>query len=127
MKQTSIITTGAAILLAAATSAFAQTSYKKELPDSLVKQAKVTEEVAAKAAMARVPKGQIQTVELEKEKGRLIYSYDIKVAGKSGIDEVAVSAATGKVVAFSHETPADEKKEAAEDAKAAKAAKPKKP
>lgn len=126
MNRISMIVAGAA-LAGAAGSAFAQGSYKKELPDSLVKQAKVTEDVAAKAAMARVPKGQIQTVELEKEKGRLIYSYDIKVAGKSGIDEVAVSATTGKVVAFSHETPADEKKEAAEDAKAAKAAKAKKP
>lgn len=116
------------LLVLGASSAFAQTSYKKELPDSLVKQAKVTEEVAAKAALKRVPKGEIQTVELEKEKGRLIYSYDVKVAGKSGIDEVAVSAVTGKVVAFSHETPADEKKEAAADAKAAKAAaKTKKP
>jgi uncharacterized membrane protein YkoI len=116
------------LLVLGASAAAAQTSYKKELPDSLVKQAKVTEEVAAKAAMKRVPKGEIQTVELEKEKGRLIYSYDVKVPGKSGIDEVAVSATTGKVVAFSHETPADEKKEAAEDAKAAKAAaKAKKP
>ena len=97
----------------------AQGTYKKELPDSLAKHAKVTEEVAAKAAMARVPKGEIQTVELEREKGRLIYSYDIKVPGKSGIDEVAVSATTGKVVAFAHETPADEKREAAADAKKA--------
>ncbi len=127
MKRTLVTTAGAVALLTVATSAFAQASYKKELPDSLVKQAKVGEEIAAKAALARVPKGQIQAVELEKEKGRLIYSYDIKVAGKSGIDEVAVSAATGKVVAFSHETPADEKKEAAADAKAAKAAKGKKP
>src|SRR5437899_5045831 len=109
MKRMFVTTAGAAALLTVATGAFAQASYKKELPDSLLKQAKVTEEVAAKAALARVPKGQIQTVELEKEKGRLIYSYDIKVTGKSGIDEVAVSATTGKVVAYSHETPADEK------------------
>ena len=127
MKRMSLMAAGAAALLAGATTAFAQASYKKELPDSLVKQAKVTEDVAAKAAHARVPKGEIQTVELEKEKGRLIYSHDIKVAGKSGIDEVAVSAMTGKVVSFAHETPADEKKEAAADAKAAKAAKAKKP
>lgn len=109
----------AAIMFVAGSQVFAQGSYKKEIPDALAKKAKVTEDVAAKAAMARVPKGQIQTVELEEEKGKLIYSYDIKVAGKSGIDEVGVSAITGKVVAFSHETPADEKKEAAADAKAA--------
>ena len=30
-------------------------------------------------------------MELEKENGKLIYSYDIKTEGKSGIDEVQVS------------------------------------
>jgi hypothetical protein len=102
------------------TAALAQGSYKKELPEALVKKAKVTEEVAARAARARVPKGEIQAVELEEEKGKLIYSYDFKVPGRTGIDEVAVSARTGTVIAFSHETPADEKKEAADDAKAAR-------
>jgi len=119
MNRTSRTLLVAAATLVTAAPAFAQASYKKELPEALAKKAKVTEDVAAKAALARVPKGQIQTVELEEEKGKLIYSYDIKVPGKSGIDEVAVSALTGKVVAYSHETPADEKKEAAADAKAA--------
>jgi uncharacterized membrane protein YkoI len=119
----SITLTAAAILMISAGAAFAQGSYKKEIPEALAKKAKVTEDAAAKAAMKRVPKGEIQTVELEEEKGKLIYSYDIKVPGKSGIDEVAVSAISGKVIAFAHETPADEKKEAAADAKAAKKAK----
>ncbi len=114
-----------ALALAAGTAA-AQAAYKKDLPDALQKKAKVTEEVAAKAAMKRVPKGEIQSVELEEEKGKLIYSYDLKVPGKSGIDEVAVNAMTGKVVAHSHETPAAEKKEAAMEAKEA-AKKGKKP
>jgi uncharacterized membrane protein YkoI len=118
-----ILVAGAMAITAAPS--FAQGSYKKEIPDALAKKAKVTEDVAAKAAMARVPKGEIQTVELEEERGKLIYSYDIKVASKTGIDEVGVSAMTGKVVAYSHETPADEKKEAAADARAA--AKKKKP
>jgi hypothetical protein len=98
----------------------AQGSYKKDIPDSLAKQAKITESAAAATAQARVPKGVIQGVELEKEKGKLIYSYDIKTAGKSGIDEVNVDAMSGKIIAFGHESAADEKKEAAEDAKAAK-------
>jgi hypothetical protein len=33
---------------------------------------------------------------------------------------VNVDAMSGKIIAFAHESPADEKKEAAEDAKAAK-------
>ena len=101
----------------------AQGSYKKELPDSLTKVAKISENVAAAAAQARVPKGKIEVVELERENGKLLYSYDIKTAGKSGIDEVHVDAMTGKVVGFVHESPSTEKKEAAEDAKAAKAKK----
>ena len=109
-----------ALTVGVATAGHAQASYKKEIPDSLVRQAKITEAAAAAAAQARVPKGTIQSVELEKEKGRLIYSYDIKTTGKRGIDEVNIDATTGKIVAFAHETPADEKKEAADDAKAAK-------
>jgi len=105
----------------------AQATYKKDLPDSLTKLAKVTEAAAAATAQARVPKGKIEGVELERESGKLIYSYDIKTTGKSGIDEVNIDAMTGKIIAFAHESPAAEKKEAAEDAKAAKAAKTKKP
>ena len=107
-----------ALTVGASTTGRAQASYKKEVPDSLVRQAKITEAAAAATARARVPRGTIQSVELEKEKGRLIYSYSIKTTGKRGIDEVNVDATTGKIVAFAHETPADEKKEAAEDAKA---------
>lgn len=113
-------TVAAVALLVTAPTAFSQSTYKKDLPDALVKKAKVTEETAAKTALGRVPKGSIDAVELEEENGKLIYSYDIKTAGKSGIDEVNVSAITGKIVAFAHESPADEKKEAAADAKAAK-------
>ncbi len=52
--------------------------------------------------------------------------------GKTGIDEVDVDALTGKIIAVEHETPAQMKKEAAEEANEAKAtatpaAKPKKP
>ena len=116
MSLTSLVAVAAIAL--AGSRAQAQGSYKKELPDSLTKVAKVMESVAAVSAQARVPKGKIQSVELEREKDKLIYSYDIKTAGKSGIDEVHVDAMTGKVIAFAHESPATEKKEAAEDAKA---------
>jgi Peptidase propeptide and YPEB domain len=116
-----------ATLVLSASFAHAQAPYKRDLPDSLVKQAKIAEDVAAATAQKRVPKGKIESVELEKEGGKLIYSYDIKTAGKSGIDEVQVSAVSGKIVSFAHETPAAEKKEAAEEAKAKPAVSPKKP
>jgi uncharacterized membrane protein YkoI len=108
--------------------ASAQAAYKKDLPDSLTKVAKITESVAAATAQKRLPKATIAGVELERENGKLQYSYDMKTTGKSGIDEVNVDAITGKIIAVAHETPASEKKEAAEEAKAAAAApKPKKP
>lgn len=94
-------------------------SYKKEIPAKLAAKAKVTEAAAAATALAKVPGGKIQSVELEEEGGKLIYSYDIKVAGKSGIEEVHVDAMTGAVAGVEHEDAASEKKEADED-KAAK-------
>lgn len=98
-----------------------QETYKKDVPDSLAKRAKVAESAAAETAQKRVPKGKIEGVELELEKGKLIYSYDLKTEGKSGADEVNVDAMTGKVVGVHHESAAMEKKEAAAEKK------PKKP
>jgi hypothetical protein len=126
MRPNLRFTVSCALVVGVGTVAHAQPSYNKEVPDSLAKQAKITEAAAAATALARVPGGAIQSVELEKDKGKLIYSYDIKTAGKSGIDEVNVDAITGKIIAVAHESPADEKKEAATDAKAAQK-KPKKP
>ena len=78
-------------------------------------------------AQKRIPTGKISGVELERENGKLMYSYDLKVAGKSGTEEVNVNAITGKIIAVEHESAAAEKQEAAEDAKAAAKAKAKKP
>lgn len=103
--------------------------YRKDLPDSLTREAKVAEAAAAATALAKVPNGKIASVEIEREGGKLIYSYDIKVAGKSGIEEVTVDAMTGQTVGkVEHESAATEKKEAADEAKEKKTpAKVKKP
>lgn len=58
---------------------------------------------AAKLALARVPGGRITKGELEEEDGKLIYSFDVAVEGKSGIEEVHVDARTGEVIAVKHE------------------------
>jgi uncharacterized membrane protein YkoI len=113
----------AAVVLLAGT-AQAQAAYKKDIPDSLAKAAKVSEESAAATAQKRVPKGVIQAVELERENKKLIYSYELKVPGKSGIEEVNVNAITGKVVSAEHESPAAEKKEEAKDKAKAPVKKP---
>ena len=109
----------------------AQAITVKEEKPGLLKLAKIAPEAATATALAKVPGGKLEKGEIEKEKGKLIYSFDIKVDGKSGIEEVAVDAMTGKVLSVEHESPAAEAKEAAADkAKAAKAAAkpaPKKP
>jgi hypothetical protein len=56
----------------------------------------------------------VQSEELERENGRLIYSFDMKTDGKSGIDEVNVNALNGAIVGkVGHESPKSEAKEAA--------------
>ncbi|MEO6879104.1 MAG: PepSY domain-containing protein [Gemmatimonadaceae bacterium] len=97
-----------------------QPKYQRDLPAALLKQATVSEQNAAKTALAKIPTGRIQAVELENESGRLIYSYELKVPGRTGIEEVNVNAKTGAVVNVEHETPGAEKGEA----KAEKGGKP---
>jgi Peptidase propeptide and YPEB domain len=116
MKYVLLVPAAALCVLVQKTNAQAPT-YKHDLPDSLVRAAKVTEANAATAAQKRVPKGAIESVALEREKGKLIYSYDIKLAGKSGVQEVNVDANTGKVISSKHESAKMEKKEAAAEAK----------
>jgi hypothetical protein len=78
-------------------------------------QAKITSEVAVQNALARVPGGQVREGELEKEHGRLVYSFDVLVPNREGVDEVQVDARSGKVVSVKHESAADEAKEHASE------------
>src|SRR6266576_1832522 len=96
---------------------------KEESQAALQKEAKITEAAARATALQQVPNSTVKSSELERENGKLIYSYDITVPGKTGIDEVNVNAIDGTVVAKSHETPKSEKAEAAKEAKEKKAAK----
>lgn len=89
-----------------------QPKYKRDLPAKLLKQATVAEADAAKTAAAKIPNGAIRAVELENEGGKLIYSYELKVPGRSGIEEVNVDAKTGAVVNTEHEGRGAEAKEA---------------
>jgi hypothetical protein len=81
---------------------------------ALSKEAKITMEQAQKAALAKEA-GKIQEKEIEREKGRLIYSFDIKMA--DGIHEVNVDAMTGEVLEDTVESAAAEAKEKAADEK----------
>ena len=128
MKLVRLAAALAAVAIAAP-AAFAQTPYKRDVPDKLLKSAKISEKDAVAKAHAAIPNGTIDALELERENGTLLWSFDVKVPGKTGIDELHVNAVTGKVGKIQHESPAAEEKEAAADAKAAQAAKkgPKKP
>lgn len=79
---------------------------------SLQARAKVSRAEAEKIALAKVPNGSIKEGELEKEKGKLIWSFDIATPGSQDITEVQVDAVTGEVVSVEKETPAQQKKEA---------------
>jgi uncharacterized membrane protein YkoI len=95
----------------------AKPAVRQDVPADLARQAKVSLEAARATALAKVPHGEVRSEELEREHGKLIYSFDIAVPGKSGIEEVNVSAISGKVLAKHHETAKDESKEAAKEHK----------
>jgi hypothetical protein len=80
---------------------------------AMSKEAKLTMTDAEKIALAREP-GTIKERELEREHGKLIYSFDIKM--KDGIHEVNVDAITGDIVEDHVESAAAEAKEKKADA-----------
>ena len=96
---------------------------KAETQSELQAQAKISEETARATALREIPNGTVKSSELEREKGKLVYSFDIRVPGKSGVEEVAIDAIDGSLVAHTHETARMEKKEAAKEAKENKAKK----
>jgi len=102
---------------AAVASAGAQSTHptpKSDIPAALAREAKITLDSARVIARAKLPKATVQSEELERESGNLIYSFDMKTAGRSGIDEVNVNALNGKIVGkIGHEGPVSEAKEAA--------------
>lgn len=79
----------------------------------LMAEAKVSKADAEKTALAKAPNGTIKEGELEKEKGKLIWSFDITTPDTKDITEVNVDAITGDVVSVEKESAESEAKEAA--------------
>jgi uncharacterized membrane protein YkoI len=101
-----------------------QTAPRSDVPAKLAREAKIALDSARSIAQAKLPRAAVQSEELERENGKLIYSFDMKTAGKSGIDEVNVNAINGSIVGkIGHESAQSEAKEA----KAERAASRKKP
>ncbi len=95
-------------------------SYALVAPDSLRPLARIALDSAVKVVLARVPNGAIEKVELEREGGAVIWSFDVKVPGQAGTTEVNVNAATGAVAPTERENAAAEAREAREDSAAAR-------
>ena len=74
--------------------------------------AKVTMKAARATALAKTHGGKVESAELEREHGRLVYSFDIRMPGKKGIEEVQVDANKGNIVSVVHESPRTERQEA---------------
>jgi uncharacterized membrane protein YkoI len=77
--------------------------------------ARISMQSARATALAYVPNGRVRSAELETEKGRLIYSFDIEVPHRPGVEEIQISALDGKLISREHETPAAESREAKAD------------
>ena len=84
---------------------------ERQSQEKLAAEAKVSKADAEKIALAQAPNGTIKESELEKEKGKLIWSFDIATADTKDITEVNVDAINGQVVSVEKEKADDEKKE----------------
>jgi|GEM_PF-1377184 len=74
-----------------------------EARPGLAAQATISGSDAITVALNRVPNGDIVEAELEEENGSLVYSFDLRIPGTEGIEEVLVDAHTGNVVSVEHE------------------------
>jgi uncharacterized membrane protein YkoI len=91
--------------------------HKEAKQAKLMAEAKVSKDDAQKTALAKVPDGTIKESELEKEDGKLIWSFDVATTDTTDITEVNVDAITGDVVSVEKESAGDQKKEQKEDDK----------
>ncbi|HXM95737.1 MAG TPA: PepSY domain-containing protein [Candidatus Dormibacteraeota bacterium] len=95
---------------------------KEKQAVKLQAQAKISMDAARTIALKKAP-GEVKEGELEKEHGKLVYSFDIQEAGDPDITEVQVSAIDGSIVSVEKESAASQAKEKREDeAKAKKTA-----
>ena len=113
MKHLSLLALIVVIALAAGSSIVAATpnshttqSKKNSEQANLARQAKITMERAREIALQRAP-GAVESAELEREHGQLVYSFDIRNA-EGTITEVQVNALTGKVARIEHENKSQE-------------------
>jgi uncharacterized membrane protein YkoI len=71
----------------------------------LQKEAKIKYVDASATALKEVPGGKVSKHKLDQKKGKVVYAFTIKVAGKAGSDKVDVDATTGEMVSHTHSAP----------------------
>ena len=76
---------------------------------------KISEAAARATALAQVKGGRVQSAELEREGGKLVWSFDIARPGSKNVTEIWVDANSGRIVSKKRETPAEQAKEAQAD------------
>ncbi len=77
---------------------------ERNVPDSLVGKAKISEDSARAVALKRVP-GTVESVALAKSgKTRLVYTFKVQRTGRTGLTDVLVNANTSKVIAVRRES-----------------------
>jgi uncharacterized membrane protein YkoI len=113
MNRMGMVSLTLGIVLGFAVAAFAA----QPSQDELMKQAKITKALAEQIALAKVSRGTVKSAEIEKEKGRIVWSFDIARPGTRDITEILVDAKTGEIISSQNETPQDQAKEAAADLK----------
>ena len=90
---------------------FASEQSEQTKQAELETRAKIARADAQQTALQQVPNGTIKESEIEKEHGRLIWSFDIAVPDSKNIKEIAVDAMNGEVVSVETETAEQEARE----------------
>jgi uncharacterized membrane protein YkoI len=91
-------------VVAALCAAGSLAAQERNVPDSLVGKAKISEDSARAIALKRVP-GTVEAIALAKSgKTRLVYTFKVQRTGRTGLTDVLVNANTGKVIAVRRES-----------------------
>lgn len=73
-------------------------AYERDVLPALAALARVGEDSARTVALAEVPGGAVESLELVRARGKLIWTFDIKVRGRGEPTEVNVNAMDGSIV-----------------------------
>jgi uncharacterized membrane protein YkoI len=104
----------AALLAGCCTEKGESKHHNKEAKEAkLMAEAKISKETAQQTALAKVPNGTVKEAEIEKEDGKLQWSFDVATPDSKDITEVNVDAVTGDVISAAKESAESEAKEAA--------------